>query len=101
MPSERWNRVEELLHAALERRSTDRTSFLDLGSIDRAIVILERAVGEGFLCVPAYANNPVLERVRQHQRWDALIDRAERASSRSARRSRVPAARTLLGLKTS
>ena len=29
MPSERWNRVEELLHAALERRSTDRTTFLD------------------------------------------------------------------------
>jgi serine/threonine protein kinase len=50
--------------------------YARLGHIDRAMVTLERAVGEGFLCVPAYEHNPVLARVREHDRWNALIGQA-------------------------
>ena len=59
MPSDRWNRVEELLHAALERSSTDRAAFLSqacagddtLRAELDSLLVLEQSA-EGFLDAP-------------------------------------------------
>ena len=59
MDPDRWNRVEELLHAALARRSTDRAAFLaDACAGDRelraeldSLLALEES-SEGFLDAP-------------------------------------------------
>jgi TolB-like protein len=74
--------------------------YARLGLIDRAMATLDRSIGEGFLCVPAYENNPVLARVREHDRWGALIDRArtrQRPIVETFARAGGP---TLLGLKS-
>ena len=73
--------------------------YARLGFIDRAMAILERTVGEGFLCVPAYESNPVLARVREHERWHALIDRARSRQQSIIETFTRAGGPTLLGLK--
>src|SRR4030095_10470943 len=74
--------------------------YARLGLIDRAMTLVERAGGEGFLCVPAYANNPVLAPVREHDRWDALIERARTRQRPIIETFVQSGGPTLLGLKS-
>jgi serine/threonine protein kinase/tetratricopeptide (TPR) repeat protein len=74
--------------------------YARLDCCDEAIAMLERAVAAGFLCVPAYEHAPVLARLRDHARWNELMDRVrtrQRPILETFTRAGGP---TLLGVRT-
>jgi tetratricopeptide (TPR) repeat protein len=55
--------------------------YAKLGLLDRARTTLERAIEGGFLCLPAFENDPYLAPLRKMAEWPALV---ERVASRRA-----------------
>jgi tetratricopeptide (TPR) repeat protein len=49
--------------------------YAKLGIVDRALMMLMRAVDEGFACTPAFENDPYLWVVRKTAQWPTLFER--------------------------
>jgi serine/threonine protein kinase len=71
--------------------------YATLGIANRALAMLVRAVDGGFVCTPAFENDPYLSAVRSSPEWPRLLERV-RAKQAALVDSFVRAAgRTLLG----
>jgi DNA-binding winged helix-turn-helix (wHTH) protein/TolB-like protein/Tfp pilus assembly protein PilF len=62
-------------------------ALAQLGSADDSVVWLERAANEGFPCYPWFARDPLLEPLRHHSRFIALLDRLRVAHEQAGRRA--------------
>ena len=49
--------------------------YAKLGMVDQTHRVLDQAIEAGFLCLPAFKNDPYLEALRGTTRWNELIDR--------------------------
>lgn len=56
-----------------------------LSELDRALVILARAVEEGFFCYPALARDPWLHPLRAKREFEAILQRALERHTRAVR----------------
>ncbi len=80
--------TERLL--ALHRRGPEELFFAArhlgyLSECDRALVILARAVDEGFFCYPALVNDPWLHSLRASPNFEAIVQSAQERHAKAVR----------------
>jgi non-specific serine/threonine protein kinase len=71
--------------------------YAKLGLLDRALIMLERAVEGGFLCLPAFERDPFLAPLRMTPHWPALLERVRSKQGTLTESFTRAGGRTLLG----